>query len=88
MEPPVMIFVQTVERAKELFHELVYEGIKVDTIHAERSKQERDQAVLDFRQGRSWFLITTDLMARGIRISLSTLPVFLLPFFYVILFLF
>jgi superfamily II DNA/RNA helicase len=38
LKPPVLIFVQSIERAKELFHELVYDGINVDVMHAERSK--------------------------------------------------
>ncbi|KAL5478031.1 hypothetical protein EMCRGX_G024906 [Ephydatia muelleri] len=28
--PPVLIFVQSIERAKELFHELIYDGLNVD----------------------------------------------------------
>ena len=36
--PPVLVFVQTKERAKELYNELVYDGINVDVIHAERSE--------------------------------------------------
>ncbi|KAI2651066.1 putative ATP-dependent RNA helicase DDX52 [Labeo rohita] len=28
--PPVLVFVQSIDRARELFHELVYEGINVD----------------------------------------------------------
>ena len=37
-KPPVLIFVQSIERAKELFHELIYDGINVDVIHSERTK--------------------------------------------------
>ncbi|MBN3304895.1 DDX52 helicase, partial [Amia calva] len=52
--PPVLVFVQSIERARELFHELVYEGINVDVIHAERT------------QLQIWVLICTALLARGI----------------------
>ena len=38
--PPMLVFVQSIERARELFHELVYEGINVDVIHAERTQQQ------------------------------------------------
>ncbi|XP_048338228.1 probable ATP-dependent RNA helicase DDX52, partial [Sphaerodactylus townsendi] len=38
--PPVLVFVQSIERAKELFHELIYEGINVDVIHADRTQQQ------------------------------------------------
>ncbi|TPX30145.1 hypothetical protein SmJEL517_g06222 [Synchytrium microbalum] len=66
IKPPVLIFVQSIDRARELFHELVYDGIHVDLIHAERTKAQRDTIVENFRQGRIWVLITTELMARGI----------------------
>lgn len=36
----MLVFVQSIERARELFHELVYEGINVDVIHAERTQQQ------------------------------------------------
>ena len=38
--PPMLVFVQSIERARELFHELVYEGINVDIIHADRTQQQ------------------------------------------------
>ena len=38
IQPPVLIFVQSKERAKELFHELIYDGLNVDVIHADRTK--------------------------------------------------
>lgn len=34
LRPPVLIFVQSLDRAKELFRELVYDGINVDVIHS------------------------------------------------------
>ena len=34
----MLIFVQSKERAKELFHELIYDGISVDVIHSERTQ--------------------------------------------------
>ena len=38
IKPPVLVFVQSIERAKQLFHELVYDGLCVDVIHAERTQ--------------------------------------------------
>uniref|UniRef100_A0A673MFL8 ATP-dependent RNA helicase n=1 Tax=Sinocyclocheilus rhinocerous TaxID=307959 RepID=A0A673MFL8_9TELE len=64
--PPVLVFVQSIGRARELFHELVYEGINVDVIHADRTQQQRDNVVSSFRSGKIWVLICTALMARGI----------------------
>ncbi|XP_077167206.1 putative ATP-dependent RNA helicase DDX52 [Paroedura picta] len=64
--PPVLVFVQSIERAKELFHELIYEGINVDLIHADRTQQQRENVVQSFRAGKIWVLICTALLARGI----------------------
>ncbi|XP_060115249.1 probable ATP-dependent RNA helicase DDX52 [Heteronotia binoei] len=64
--PPVLVFVQSIERAKELFHELIYEGINVDVIHADRTQQQRENVVQSFRAGKIWVLICTALLARGI----------------------
>uniref|UniRef100_A0A7S2IUL6 RNA helicase n=1 Tax=Alexandrium andersonii TaxID=327968 RepID=A0A7S2IUL6_9DINO len=66
VKPPALIFVQSKERAKQLFGELVYDGIFVDAIHADRTKQQRDNTVKAFRTGKIWMLLCTDLMARGV----------------------
>nr|XP_045588644.1 probable ATP-dependent RNA helicase DDX52 isoform X1 [Procambarus clarkii] len=65
-EPPVLLFVQTKERAKELFKELIYDNIMVDAIHADRTQLQRDNVVRAFRERKIWVLICTELMARGI----------------------
>ncbi|KAM3835984.1 LOW QUALITY PROTEIN: putative ATP-dependent RNA helicase DDX52, partial [Diretmus argenteus] len=64
--PPMLVFVQSIERARDLFHEFVYEGINVDVIHADRTQQQRDNVVSSFRSGKIWVLICTALLARGI----------------------
>ncbi|EDO37347.1 predicted protein, partial [Nematostella vectensis] len=64
--PPVLIFVQSKDRAKELFHELIYDGINVDVIHSDRTQAQRDNIVKSFRTGKIWVLIATELMGRGI----------------------
>ncbi|XP_017010079.2 probable ATP-dependent RNA helicase DDX52 [Drosophila takahashii] len=66
LQPPVLVFVQSKERAKQLFEELLYDGINVDVIHAERSQHQRDNCVRAFREGSIWVLICTELMGRGI----------------------
>ncbi|KAI5635186.1 DEAD/DEAH box helicase domain-containing protein [Phthorimaea operculella] len=66
LKPPVLVFVQSKERAKQLFKELIYDGINVDAIHADRTQAQRDNVVRSFRVGRIWVLICTELMGRGI----------------------
>ncbi|XP_054721162.1 probable ATP-dependent RNA helicase DDX52 [Uloborus diversus] len=64
--PPMMVFVQSRERARELFSELVYDNIKVKVIHSEMKQAERDTVVQQFIDGKTWILICTELMGRGI----------------------
>lgn len=66
LKPPVLVFVQSKDRAKQLFKELIYDGINVDVIHADRTQAQRDNVVRSFRTGRIWVLICTELMGRGI----------------------
>jgi ATP-dependent RNA helicase DDX52/ROK1 len=66
LKPPVIVFVQSQERAQALFGELLYDGMHVDVIHAGRSRTARDNAVAKFRKGETWVLICTDLVARGV----------------------
>ncbi|KAI8137188.1 P-loop containing nucleoside triphosphate hydrolase protein [Fennellomyces sp. T-0311] len=66
IRPPVLIFVQSIDRAKELFHELVFDGINVEVIHSDRTKAQRDNIINQFRLGKIWVLIATELMARGL----------------------
>ena len=68
MKPPVLIFVQSKERAQQLFHELIYDGINVDVMHADRTQAQRNASVEKFRSGDIWVLITTDLFSRGMDI--------------------
>ncbi len=46
------MFVQSIERAKELFHELVYDGLNVDVINSERTQAQRDNIIRSFRSGK------------------------------------
>lgn len=65
--PPIMIFVQSKERAQALYSELRHTlSISIDVLHAGRSKQFRDRAVSKFRSGETLVLICTDLMTRGV----------------------
>lgn len=66
LRPPVLIFLQSKDRAKALFKELAYDGLNIDAIHADRSQEQRDQIIKRFRRGEIWVLICTDLMGRGV----------------------
>lgn len=44
-KPPMLIFVQSKERAKQLYKELMYDGQRVGVIHADKKKEERDEII-------------------------------------------
>ncbi|XP_014285861.1 probable ATP-dependent RNA helicase DDX52 [Halyomorpha halys] len=66
INPPVLVFVESKDRAKQLFNELILDQINVDVIHSDRSQLQRDNVVCAFREGKIWVLICTELMGRGI----------------------
>ena len=66
LRPPVLLFVQSKERAKELFEELVFDGLRVGVVHSDLRKEERATVVQQFRSGELWVLIATDLLSRGL----------------------
>lgn len=66
LTPPALIFVQSVDRAKDLNKELQAYNVKSDAMHAERSKEDRDALVQRFAEGKLWVLVCTDVMSRGV----------------------
>ncbi|KAF1742918.1 hypothetical protein MXB_748, partial [Myxobolus squamalis] len=66
LDPPVLVFVNTIDKARELFMELIYDGINVEVMHSDKTETQRLNIVNAFRIGKIWILITTDLMSRGI----------------------
>lgn len=66
VKTPTLVFVQTKDRAAELFRELVYDGVRVEAVHGDRSGSARSAAVARFRKGQVWVLIATDVLARGL----------------------
>ncbi|CAI5708628.1 unnamed protein product [Peronospora destructor] len=65
LQLPALLFVQNKERANELYHELLYAGVNIGAVHADRTKEQRDDVIRRFRIGEVWLLICTDLMSRG-----------------------
>lgn len=65
-KPPIIIFLESITRAKALYHELMYDRMNVDVIHAERTPTQREKIIERFKTGELWCLICTDVLARGI----------------------
>ena len=44
----------------------MFDGVHVDSLHASQGQAAREKAVEKFREGKTWVLIATDLVARGL----------------------
>ncbi|KDQ11156.1 hypothetical protein BOTBODRAFT_35695 [Botryobasidium botryosum FD-172 SS1] len=62
---PLLVFVQSRERAAELHQELIYDGISVDVLHSDMTRKQRDDSVRRLRAGETWVMVCTEVMARG-----------------------
>lgn len=66
LKPPALLFVQSIERAKDLYEELIYDGLRIDVIHSDRNRRERESVISSFKRGEVWLLICTEVLSRGL----------------------
>jgi ATP-dependent RNA helicase RhlE len=66
---PVLVFVRTKIGADRVARQLQSKHIRAAALHADRSQQERLQAVEGFRAGKFPVLVATDIAARGLDIE-------------------
>jgi ATP-dependent RNA helicase RhlE len=66
---PVLVFVRTKIGADRVARQLQSKSIRAAALHADRTQQERTQAVEGFRAGRHPVLVATDIAARGLDIE-------------------
>lgn len=69
------IFCQTKRSANFLTQKLIQDGHQVGLITGDLTVELRNQALLDFKEGRQRVLVSTNLMARGIDIDQVTVVV-------------
>ena len=65
----VLIFTRTKHGANKLVKELLAYGVKTDAIHGNKSQNNRQRALSDFKSGKLRVLVATDIAARGIDID-------------------
>lgn len=68
-EGPVLIFARTKVGADRLARKLTSAGVRCAALHANRTMDQRRQAVEGFRSGRHRVLVATDIAARGLDID-------------------
>ena len=62
----VLVFVRTKHGADKIVKNLSKEGVNIDTIHGNKSQNQRQKALSNFKNGSCPALIATDIAARGI----------------------
>ena len=65
----VLVFARTKRGADKIARRLERSGIKTDTIHSNRSQNQRLRALKDFKSGAVRVLVATDIAARGIDVD-------------------
>ena len=65
----VIIFVGKKQRVKELTRALRADHIDARAMHSDLEQQERDEVMLDFRNGKVDVLVATDIVSRGIDVD-------------------
>eukprot|EP00286_Rhodomonas_abbreviata_P000205 CAMPEP_0181290574 /NCGR_PEP_ID=MMETSP1101-20121128/1485_1 /TAXON_ID=46948 /ORGANISM="Rhodomonas abbreviata, Strain Caron Lab Isolate" /LENGTH=281 /DNA_ID=CAMNT_0023394865 /DNA_START=105 /DNA_END=946 /DNA_ORIENTATION=- len=65
----VIVFVETKKGCDQLTRSLRGEGFPCRCIHGDKSQQERDETLADFKNGRIPVLIATDVAARGLDVK-------------------
>ncbi|KAK4691573.1 ATP-dependent RNA helicase DDX52/ROK1, partial [Lecanoromycetidae sp. Uapishka_2] len=72
LQPPFLVFTQTIPRAIALHSELLYDippeaggSSRIAVLHSDLSDAARSNIMAGFRKGEIWIVITTDLLSRG-----------------------
>ena len=65
----VLIFGRTKRGVENLSRTLTRRGLKVESIHSDKSQVQRKKALLNFKTNRVQALVATDVAARGLHIS-------------------
>ena len=64
-----IIYINYKDKLMRIYEELIKNNYPVDYIHGEISKDERESKLLDFKNGKTRLLLSTDLLARGIDVQ-------------------
>ncbi len=65
-----IVFTRTKHRANRVFEKLERAGIAAERIHGNRSQAQRTAALAGFKDGKYRVLVATDIVARGIDVTL------------------
>ena len=66
VEYPMLIFVEGINKLRNIYEKIKYEIPKISYIHSKMTKIEREEQINNFREGNLWILMCSDLLSRGI----------------------
>ncbi len=66
---PTVVFCRTKRGADRVARQLSTRGVSAAAIHGDRSQNQRERALEDFRSGRARAIVATDVAARGIHVD-------------------
>ena len=64
-----IVFTRTKHRANKVSRMLNSSGFLVEVIHGNKSQNARQRALSNFKEGKAWILVATDVAARGIDVD-------------------
>lgn len=64
-----IIFVETKKKVEDILKIIQREGYQANSIHGDKSQNERDYVLESFRNGRTTILVATDVAARGLDVE-------------------
>ena len=64
-----IIFVETKKKVEDILKVIQREGYQANSIHGDKSQNERDYVLESFRNGRTSILVATDVAARGLDVE-------------------
>lgn len=68
-KPRILVFANRIKTVKYISRELRGQGKKVAEIHGDKSQEEREAAIRDFKGGKFNILIASDVASRGLHVK-------------------
>ena len=65
----VLVFARTKHGADKVVKQLAQDGLSANAIHGNKSQNQRERALAEFKTGRAPILVATDIAARGIDVD-------------------
>lgn len=69
LQPRILIFANRIKTVRFVYNQVNGAGYRCAQLHGERSQEERETAVKDFKSGKIQILVASDVASRGLHIT-------------------